>query len=520
MKYNKIALIGMMGSGKSTIAKHLAYKLNANVFDLDEIFEQRYGKIKEYFKFFGENSFRQKEEIILTETMQKDNFIASTGGGIVELEANRRILFNKDVFTIYLKTSPERINQRLQGDITRPLLEVDNKLKAIKIILDKREKYYSMANITIDTDFKTPEQIANEIYEEINEKSLIKFDEQKTSKIIIQEGICDNFEETFKDKKYFLITNTTLKKLYPKFISKFDKERVIVIKDGEKYKNFETYNFIINTLLSKKIERKDCIVALGGGVVGDLAGYVASTILRGVELVQIPTTLLAMCDSSLGGKTGYNTEFGKNLVGSFYPAGKVYIDTKFLNTLNDYEFKCGMGEIVKYALIEKSCKCDNSYNLLGYLENSNLTKIKENIGEIIEISTKLKTNVVNLDNKESGLRKILNFGHTFAHPIETLSNYKKISHGEAVAYGIKYASKLSYKLGKIDSSYYTLIDEVLNNFELTKKKLKYSPKKIVELMKNDKKVENSKINLLLPVDIAVVEIFDSIDLPFVEACLL
>ena len=348
----------------------------------------------------------------------------------------------------------------------------------------------------------------------------IVFNGSQTSEIIIQKGIADNFEKYFEDKKYFLITNTTLKKLYPEFISKFDKNRVVVIKDGEKYKNHKTFNQITEKLLSAKIERKDCIVALGGGVIGDLTGYVASSILRGVDLIQVPTTLLAMCDSSIGGKTGYNTKQGKNLVGSFYFASKVLIDPNFLNTLNEYEFKCGLGEIVKYAFIEKSCKCDEYFNLIEYLENSDINSVKTNIEKIIEICAKLKANVVNLDGKEAGLRKILNLGHTFAHPIETLSKYKGISHGEAVAYGIRYASKLSFSLKKIDEDYYKLINKVLDNFGLATKRLKYPPKKIINLMQNDKKVSNQKINLLLPTSPAAVELFDNIDLLSQEACLL
>ena len=350
------------------------------------------------------------------------------------------------------------------------------------------------------------------------EKIVISSNENVKSEILIEKGLINSIEDFINDN-FFLITNTTLAKLYLDVIKKFDKKRVIIIKDGEKYKNIKTYTQIINKLLKEKIERKDTIAALGGGVVGDLAGFCASSVLRGVKLIQIPTTLLAMCDSSIGGKTGFNSQYGKNLIGSFYLANKVLIDPVFLNTLNEYEYKCGLGEIVKYALIEKSCKCEINYNLLDVLSKYQSLDVKKEIEYIIKACVHLKARVVELDRLEGNLRKILNFGHTYAHAVETLSNYKKISHGEAVAYGINCAAKLSYNLGIIDRDYFNRIDYLLNKFQLLQKEIKYKKTDIIEIMKQDKKVENQKINLLVPTAPAVVGLFDNIDLPSIEASL-
>ncbi len=352
------------------------------------------------------------------------------------------------------------------------------------------------------------------------EKINISINENILSEIYIKDDIRYELQDLFEsNKNYFLITNTKVAKLYPQIVYKFNSDKVIIIKDGEKYKNFKTFNQIINSLLDKKIERKDCIVALGGGVVGDLAGYAASSILRGVELIQVPTTLLAMCDSSIGGKTGYNTKFGKNLVGSFYPASKIIIDPQFLQTLNQYEYKCGMGEIVKYALIEKSCLSKTDYNLLNILETLQTQDVKKEMQNIISICAHLKANVVNLDIKEGGLRKVLNFGHTFAHPIETLTNYKKISHGQAVAYGIKIASKLGLILGKIDKDYFDEIINLIDKFELTQKDYHFDKQKFIKLMKQDKKVKNQKINLLIPSARQTVELIENTEEPSLEASL-
>ena len=350
-------------------------------------------------------------------------------------------------------------------------------------------------------------------------KIYIKNSEKNESEILIENELSKKIQDFIDIKNCFLITNTKIAKLYPEILYKFNERKIIIIKDGEKYKNFKTCNHILNKLLEEKIERKNCIVALGGGVIGDMAGYCASIILRGVKLIQIPTTLLAMCDSSIGGKTGYNTSYGKNLIGTFYLADKVLIDPMFLNTLDEFNYKCGLGEIIKYALIEKSCKCEKFYNLEDILTVNQTKDVRNEITEIINCCASLKANVVTMNKKESNLRKILNFGHTYAHAFETYLKYKKISHGEAVSYGIKCANKLSYKLGKIDETYYNKINFLIDKFSLTNKKLKFKKEKIVELMTHDKKVQNEKINLLLPVAPLEVELFDNIDLPLLEASL-
>ena len=328
--------------------------------------------------------------------------------------------------------------------------------------------------------------------------------------IIIERGILDNIKEQLEDRRYFLITNDKIAKIYPEFLSKFNKTRTVIIKDGEKYKNLKTIEYILNKLLDNRIERKDCIVAFGGGVIGDMAGFCASSILRGVDFIQIPTTLLSQVDSSVGGKTGFNNKHGKNLVGAFYQPKKVLIDPNVLNTLPEKEFQCGMGEVIKYAFIERSCGAKEYFNLFELFEKNNVNELINIIEDIIYACVSLKAAVVEQDEKEKGLRALLNLGHTYAHAIEKISNYK-ISHGQAVLAGIKMALKASLIKGVINENYYNFGTNLIDKYNFAPKLKKLNPDKIIDIMKSDKKVKNSKINLILPRTAAQAALFDDID---------
>ena len=328
--------------------------------------------------------------------------------------------------------------------------------------------------------------------------------------IIIERGILDNIEYRLEDRKYFLITNDKIAKIYPEFLSKFNKTRTVIIKDGEKYKNLKTIEYILNKLLDNRIERKDCIVAFGGGVIGDMAGFCASSILRGVDFIQIPTTLLSQVDSSVGGKTGFNNKHGKNLVGAFYQPKKVLIDPNVLNTLPEKEFQCGMGEVIKYAFIERSCGAKEYFNLFELFEKNNVNELINIIEDIIYACVSLKAAVVEQDEKEKGLRALLNLGHTYAHAIEKISNYK-ISHGQAVLAGIKMALKASLIKGVINENYYNFGTNLIDKYNFAPKLKKLNSDKIIDIMKSDKKVKNSKINLILPRTAAQAALFDDID---------
>lgn len=301
------------------------------------------------------------------------------------------------------------------------------------------------------------------------------------------------------EQNFLVVISEKVYKLYGKILN-FDKKNVYILKDGECNKNFKNYQKIIARALQMQLTRKSSIIAIGGGVCGDLAGFVASTFMRGINFIQVPTTLLACTDSSVGGKVAINTAFGKNLVGSFYQPKVVFINTNFLQTLDEKQFKSGMGEVVKYAFIEKSCKHNEDFNLINFLTEKNnkiLAKDNDTLKELIKICVSLKASVVEKDEQENDLRRILNLGHTYGHAIEKATNYKKYTHGEAVVEGIRFVLDLAIKTNCIEKNYKFLIEDVLNKFEFQAVK-KFKLEKMIKLMKSDKKSTATDIVFILP----------------------
>ena len=327
------------------------------------------------------------------------------------------------------------------------------------------------------------------------------------------EEISEKISENISCEKILLIISKRVNELYGKnfeqILSGFQVLKYVV-KDGEKYKTLKTYEKIINFAQKNNLTRKDCIIAVGGGVIGDIAGFVASTYMRGVDLIQIPTTLLACVDSSVGGKTGVDTDFGKNLIGTFYQPKCVIINIEFLKTLDNKQFLSGMGEVLKYAFIEKSCNPNSESNLFNMLlENSEniLKKDVKFLQKITEICVGLKIAVVERDEKESDLRRILNFGHTLGHALEKITNYKKYTHGEAIIQGIYYAFNKAEKFALTTQSYKYSAFALLEKYGFKVQKLP-DEKKLVKLMLMDKKFANSKINFVFPTEYTQVTIKD------------
>ncbi len=304
------------------------------------------------------------------------------------------------------------------------------------------------------------------------------------------------------NSKVAVITNPKVSGLHINYLTnrlKAKELHIITLPDGEEYKNMDSINYALERLFDAKFDRNSYIIAFGGGVIGDMSGFTASIFLRGIKFIQIPTTLLAMVDSSVGGKTGVNNKYGKNLIGSFYQPEAVYIDIHFLSTLEKREFAAGMAEVIKMAVM---------------FDKQFFEKLKNNqlkIEEIIKRSVEIKAGVVNQDEKEKGIRSVLNYGHTFGHVIENLTNYKTYLHGEAVAIGMVMANELAVELGLLNRQEAEEIKKTLKSYNLP---VYYEIKNTEEFYKHfflDKKTTDSNIKFILPNGIGNFMIKQNID---------
>ena len=319
--------------------------------------------------------------------------------------------------------------------------------------------------------------------------------------IHIGRGLLQNVElilPHLKRKQVAIVTNTTVAPLYLEMLAKPLRDAgisviEIVLPDGEVYKNSDTLNQIYDALLQNRCERSTTLIALGGGVIGDLTGYAAATYLRGVPFIQIPTTLLSQVDSSVGGKTGINHTLGKNMIGAFYQPKLVLADIDTLQTLPKRELSAGIAEVIKYGLIRDA-------DFFDWLE-TNIEKLmaldEAVISYAIYRSCKNKAEVVAADEHEAGERALLNLGHTFGHAIENAMGYGVWLHGEAVAAGTMLAADLSQRMGWLNETEYKRIHALLSSSSLPLKAPKLGADKYLDLMQSDKKVADGKIRLVL-----------------------
>jgi len=281
----------------------------------------------------------------------------------------------------------------------------------------------------------------------------------------------------------------------------------ILIPDGEEYKNLDTLKNIYTELLKSKLDRKSSIIALGGGVVGDIAGFAASTYMRGISYIQVPTTLLAQVDSSIGGKTGVDHELGKNMIGTFYQPKVVLIDLDTLRTLPQNQLLAGLAEVIKYGIIYD----ERLFSFLETQKDPIMNLDNDAMTYIIKRSCEIKAEIVSKDEKESGLRSILNYGHTIGHAIETVTKYKRFLHGEAVAIGMCIEAELSNKLGLLNNNDLYRIISLIKKFGLpTEMPNDLNPSSICIAIKLDKKAIAGELRFILPEKIGKVKIHTGI----------
>lgn len=328
----------------------------------------------------------------------------------------------------------------------------------------------------------------------------------------IMDRLKDYIHELPIGKKAVIITNPKLQKLYGKAVYNQLQEVgispvVIELPAGERYKTLRSVSKIYDVLIKGKFERSSAIIALGGGVTGDIAGFAAATFLRGVPYIQIPTSLVAQVDSSVGGKTGVDHTLGKNLIGAFYQPALVWIDVSVLKTLHRREFIAGMAEVVKYGVIAD----EEFFSFIEENYKGILSLDPELLIHMVERSCEIKAGVVSEDEREKGLRAILNFGHTIGHAIETVTGYNRYLHGEAVAIGMVCAARLGHISGLCNQGVHERIERICSMIGMQTSLPELSFDTLWDVMQRDKKVINEKVRFIIPERIGEVKIIDNIE---------
>ncbi|HEU4851302.1 MAG TPA: bifunctional shikimate kinase/3-dehydroquinate synthase AroKB [Telluria sp.] len=523
-----IFLVGLMGAGKTTIGRLLARKLNKRFIDSDHEIEARTGaSIPWIFEIEGEASFRRREADVIRDLTSQDDIILATGGGAI-LDPGSRALLRERGTVVYLRSTVNSILQRTSHDKNRPLLQTADPRRRLEELQSQREPLYrEIAHIVVDTGRPNVQSMVQTILSQLSAlekaraaaparpqmtehpcKTLNVELGERSYPILIGEGVAGLVARYVAGRTAAIVTNDTVAPLYLEPVAAAlraaGKDVVqVVLPDGEQHKNWQSLMQVYDALLSNKCDRKTTVVALGGGVIGDLAGFAASSYMRGVPFVQVPTTLLAQVDSSVGGKTGINHALGKNMIGAFYQPRAVLADTGSLDTLPPRELSAGLAEIIKHGAIADPV-------LFGWLEQ-NVAQLRardpQALAHAIGRSCEIKADVVRQDEREGGLRAILNFGHTFGHAIEAGMGYGAWLHGEAVGCGMVMAADLSQRLGYIDQLQFDRIRNLVQAAGLPVEAPAMPVERWIELMEVDKKNEGGDIRFILlkPLGKAVIE---------------
>jgi shikimate kinase/3-dehydroquinate synthase len=532
---DRIILIGFSGTGKTSVARRLADRLSWSVADSDTEIERHWGtSIPTIFRDHGEAAFRSSERAILKQLLARDRVVIATGGGgAVDAEAwDREMLGGEGTLVITLDASPETILARLRQQATdegaaveRPMLAGDDPRARIRDLKSARQSTYDNAHLTVSSENVSIDQVADEIAEiarmaDGQPLSLRLNAASGVSDIHVGPGAISRIGEWIRDRwpqarRSWIITDGNVGPLHCGVVEDRLRESGLpsstyAVAPGEGSKSLATADELYDWLLGGGVERGDVIVALGGGVVGDLAGFIAATVLRGIGLVQVPTSLLAMVDSSVGGKTGINHAAGKNLIGAFLQPPLVIADTALLRTMPDRECRSGWAEVVKHAVIQRSTPGGERGDLAEVLARNavRLSNLEDPVTSyVVWRNIALKAAVVAADERESGIRAFLNFGHTLGHAIEA-ADYQLL-HGEAVALGMRAASELGVLCGTCGRREAARIGRLIDQFELPSFAA-FEEAPVMARLASDKKRVAGRQRYILPIDGGGVIIRDDI----------
>lgn len=535
-----IILIGFSYTGKSIIGKELAQRLDWEFVETDDEVVRLAGKsIPEIFAEDGEPRFRTLERQVLKEACQKKGVVIASGGGAI-LDADNRELMAKSGAVVCLEAKPQTIHQRLLADakmagnsVVRPLLSGPDSQRRIELLKKARQPYYVMADWTVHTDNLTIDEVCQEVLRgwrygirrlerpagaaspELDDAACVVTTTTGSYPVFVGWGVLDELGRRMRevglsgtativsDDEVFFIYGSRVRTILEETGFAVD---CFTVPQGERSKSIDTAAKIYDWLIERRVERGHTIVALGGGMVGDLAGFVAATLLRGLPLVHVPTSLLAMVDASIGGKVAVNHPQGKNLIGAFYQPRLVLADVLTLATLPQRELTSGWAEVIKHGLILSP----NLFRLLEEHAERLIRLDRELTTEAVRRSAAVKARVVSEDEKETGIRIILNYGHTIGHGLEAATGYERFLHGEAVAIGMMGAAMLSEQLRLLSSQVVKRQQALLQRFGLPTTCSGVDLAHVLKAMELDKKVVKKAVRWVLLSQIGKTVIRDDV----------
>ena len=518
-----IVMIGMMGAGKTSIGKRLAARLGTAFVDADTEIETAAGmSIPEIFARHGEAYFRDGERRVIARLLAGGPKVIATGGGAY-MNARTREEIARLGISVWLKADFDVLLRRVRKRTNRPLLQTANPEATLRRLMEDRYPVYAAADLTVLSNDGPHEQVVDHVVAALS--SLVGHGAASGAvaaaplrlrvdlgmrgyDILVGDGLIaaagGHIGQVAPGAACAIVTDAHVARAHlPALEASLDAagiaHRAIIVPPGETTKSYAQFAMVCDGLIEARIERGDFVIALGGGVVGDLAGFCAASLRRGVRLVQMPTTLLAQVDSSVGGKTGINSPHGKNLVGAFHQPILVLADTAALSTLPRREFTAGYAEVVKYGLIDNR-------DFFEWLERHHdaIFAGGPELTHAIATSCAAKAAVVARDETEQGDRALLNLGHTFGHALERLTGYDstRLIHGEAVSIGMACAFRLSVRMGLCAGQDATRVQAHLRRANLPVRigeiaGFVETPAQIVDAMMQDKKVQRGALTLIL-----------------------
>jgi len=514
MRRNNIVLTGFMGTGKTTVGRMLAERLGYAFMDTDDIIQERAGRsIPEIFQDRGEAAFREMEAAVAQELADKEGLVIATGGRMMLDPANAAALSRKGrVFC--LAATPEEITDRVTRDdaVRRPLLEVDDPTGRIMELLREREAGYGRFQEMV-TSGRTPEEVTQSLlglYHANPDMRIPVTAPDSRYEMFVGAGLLPfSTQLAGITGPAAILTDTTIGPLYGADCG--PAEALIAIPSGQRHKTLPTVQYICEQLVEKGLPRNGTLIGLGGNDINGLTAFVAAIYMRGIDCVHCPTTLLAMIDTSIGGKAGINLPQGKNLVGVFKQPRAVIADVATLHSLSPSEFAGGMAEVIKHGLIGDSDLLSMIETGRWRLESRSLIPPLTDLKTLVARAVQVKIRLVEADPYDKGPRNVLNLGHTFAHAIEQASAHR-IAHGDAVAMGLVAAVHLSARIHDRDAGLQSRVESIIENVGLPVRIPRHlNPDLVIKAMDRDKKKIAGRQRFVLLRDIGDAYVSDAVD---------